>query len=66
MPRRTSPNQIHSADDLSRMSDIIQDKRYGKRAKAKKQRRNRHYEKQLLQTALLHKVVDEHSGLDES
>ena len=60
MPRRTSPQEIRTADDLSRMNDIIHDKRYGKRAKAKKQRRNRHYEKQILQTALRHKVVSSH------
>lgn len=54
-------------DDLSRMNDIIHDKRYGKRAKAKKQRRNRHYEKQILQTALRHKVVSsEYDAAEDS
>jgi hypothetical protein len=52
MGKRTSPNAIQSADDLSRLGNIVQDKRNGKRAGAKKGRRNRHYEKQLIRNAL--------------
>ena len=52
MGKRTSPNAIESADDLSQLSTIVQDKRNGKRSGAKKSRRNRHYEKQLIRNAL--------------
>ena len=52
MGKRTSPSAIQSADDLSRLGNIVQDKRNGKRSDAKKGRRNRHYEKQLLRNAL--------------
>ena len=52
MGKRTSPNAIENADDLSQLSTIVQDKRNGKRSGAKKSRRNRHYEKQLIRNAL--------------
>jgi hypothetical protein len=52
MGKRTSPNAIQSADDLSRLGNIVQDKRNGKRSGAKKGRRNRHYEKQLIRNAM--------------
>ena len=52
MGKRTSPLAIQDADDLSQLSNIVQDKRNGKRSGAKKGRRNRHYEKQLIRNAL--------------
>ena len=52
MGKRTSPKAIQSADDLSRLGNIVQDKRNGKRSGAKKGRRNRDYEKQLIRNAL--------------
>ena len=52
MGKRTSPNAIENAADLSQLSTIVQDKRNGKRSGAKKSRRNRHYEKQLIRNAL--------------
>ena len=52
MGKRTSPNAIHDADDLSHLSTIVVDKRNGKRSGAKKGRRNRHYEKQLIKNAI--------------
>ena len=52
MDKRTSPNAIHDADDLSQLSTIVVDKRNGKRSGAKKGRRNRHYEKQLIKNAI--------------
>ena len=52
MAKRTSPNAIQDAHDLSQLGSIVQDKRDGKRAGAKKGRRNRHYEKQLIRNAL--------------
>lgn len=53
MTKRSSPNEIQSLDDLSRLNEIVVDKRQGQRANAKKNRRNRHYEKQFLKTAVL-------------
>ena len=52
MSKRTSPNAIQDANDLSQLGSIVQDKRNGKRSRAKKGRRNRHYEKQLIRNAL--------------
>ncbi len=52
MVRRSSPNQIINPDDLQRLNDIVVDKRFGKRAKAKANRRNRHYEKQFMRNAV--------------
>lgn len=48
MPKRTNLNNyknIQRADDLERE---VQDKRFGKRAKSKKNRRNRHYVKNMI------------------
>lgn len=52
MAKRTSPNAIADANDLSQLASIVQDKRNGKRSGAKKGRRNRHYEKQLIRNAM--------------
>ena len=52
MGKRTSPNAIRDADDLSQLSTLVVDKRNGKRSGAKKGRRNRHYEKQLIKNAI--------------
>ena len=52
MPRRNSPNQIQSLEDLSQLSSIVNDKRRGQRSVAKKSRRNRHYEKQFIRNAV--------------
>jgi hypothetical protein len=52
MGKRTSPRAIQDASDLSQLGNIVQDKRNGKRSGAKKGRRNRHYEKQLIRNAL--------------
>lgn len=48
MPKRTSPRQIKAMDDLDNLDKIVIDKRRGKRADAKKERRNRHYTKLLI------------------
>ncbi len=61
MPKRTSPNAIKEVEDLNQLSSLVQDKRNGQRAKAKKARRNRHYEKQLLRNAMTTGVLQ--SGL---
>lgn len=52
MPRRNSPSDITTLDDLSQLSEIVVDKRQDKRANAKRSRRNRHYERQFLRNAL--------------
>ena len=57
--KRNSPNDIASLDDLSRLSEIVVDKRLGKRAVAKKNRRNRHYENQFIRNALVRSPVGE-------
>ena len=48
MPKRTSPNQIQSITDLNNLDKIVVDKRNEKRADDKKGRRNRHYNKLLI------------------
>ncbi|MCA1761854.1 MAG: hypothetical protein ABR574_10820 [Cryomorphaceae bacterium] len=48
MPKRTSPKQIKAIDDLNNLDKIVVDKRRGKRSAAKKERRNRHYTKLLI------------------
>ena len=58
MPRRNSPNDIQSLADLSRLSEVVVDKRLGKRAAAKKNRRNRHYEKQFIRNTLAHRPME--------
>jgi len=45
MPRRNSPNDIRDLADLSRLAELVVDKRHGQRPAAKKNRRNQHYEK---------------------
>jgi hypothetical protein len=52
MSKRTTPTAIENANDLSELATIVVDKRGGKRSGAKKGRRNRHYEKQLIRNAL--------------
>ncbi len=54
MPRRNSPNDIRDLGDLSRLAELVVDKRQGQRAAAKKNRRNRHYEKRFIRNTLTH------------
>ena len=61
MSKRTAPNTIGDADDLSQLSTIVVDKRNGKRSGAKKSRRNRHYEKQLIKNAISAGLLDRSS-----
>ena len=60
MAKRNSPNDINAIDDLNRLSEIVVDKRNGKRADAKKGRRNRHYEKQFIREALKDDLYGRH------
>jgi|GEM_PF-1228265 len=48
MPKRTSPNQVQHITDLNELAKIVHDKRKAKRSNAKKERRNRHYTKMLI------------------
>jgi len=52
MPRRTSVNDVKSLQDLNDLDRLVKDKRYDKRAEAKKERRNRHYVKLLIKQQL--------------
>ncbi len=54
MPLRNSPRTIEDLSDLNRLDELVVDKRLGKRASAKKNRRNRHYEKQFIRNSLTH------------
>ncbi len=66
MPKRTAPNAIKDIEDLSQLATIVQDKRNGQRSNAKKARRNRHYEKQLLRNAMTTGVLHpDQLALDE-
>ena len=65
MPRRNSPNDIRDLTDLSRLSEVVVDKRLGQRAAAKKNRRNRHYEKQFIRNTLAHLPAVDRDDADE-
>ena len=65
MSKRTAPNAIGDANDLSQLNSIVVDKRNGKRSGAKKSRRNRHYEKQLIKNALSAGLLDRRQLLDD-
>jgi hypothetical protein len=59
MPQRNSPNTIQSLTDLSHLNEVVVDKRFGQRASSKKNRRNRHYEKQFIRNTLSHGLPTE-------
>ena len=64
MPKRTNLNDhknIEKADDLEH---TVQDKRYGKRSKAKKNRRNRHYVKNFIKQIKIDLSNDERKDLE--
>ena len=63
--KRNSPNDIASLDDLSRLNEIVVDKRLGKRAVAKRNRRNRHYENQFIRNALVRSAIGAPPDEDE-
>ena len=65
MPRRNSPNDIPDLSSLSRLTDFVFDKREGQRAFAKRNRRNRHYEKQFIRNTLAHLPQTEGAQADE-
>lgn len=66
MARRNSPNDIQDLNDLSRLGEIVIDKRRGQRAAAKKNRRNRHYENQFIRNTLAHQPLMTGPHADEA
>jgi len=62
MPRRNSPTDIATLDDLSQLAETVVDKRQDKRANAKRSRRNRHYQRQFLRNATGLPVADADDG----
>jgi hypothetical protein len=54
MPLRNSSLGIEDLSDLSHLDELVVDKRFGQRSSAKKNRRNRHYEKQFIRNSLAH------------
>jgi hypothetical protein len=52
MAKRNSPRDVQGLADLSRLTEIVVDKRIAKRAIAKKSRRNRHYENQFIRNTV--------------
>jgi len=64
MPRRNTPNTIKGLDDLNALDRIVVDKRNGQRSSAKKNRRNRHYEKQFIRNALTQHLPKENLDID--
>jgi hypothetical protein len=54
MTLRNTLNVIADLSDLSNLSELVVDKRLGQRSSAKKNRRNRHYEKQFIRNSLAH------------
>lgn len=65
MPQRNSLKAIEDLSDLSHLDEIVVDKRSGQRASAKKNRRNRHYEKQFIRNSLTQRLVLERSDAVE-
>lgn len=61
MSQRNSPKAIADLDDLSHLDELVVDKRLGQRSSAKKNRRNRHYEKQFIRNSLTHGLVLDHT-----
>jgi hypothetical protein len=59
MPQRNSLNAIRDLGDLSHLGEIVVDKRSGQRASAKKNRRNRHYEKQFIRNTITHRAAED-------
>ena len=58
MTKRNSPNDIQDLDDLTRIDEIVVDKRNAKRSLAKKGRRDRHYKNQLIKNSIKNLLGD--------
>ncbi len=59
MPKRTYTTDLHTWDDATDLHHIVKDKRASKRATDEKaRRRNRRYEKRLLNAQLKHSQIN--------
>ena len=65
MTKRNLPNHIHTLDDLTRIDEIVLDKRNGKRSRSKVGRRARHVKKQFIKNALT-SLLDTQQSNNES
>lgn len=54
MTRRNSTRDFQVLDDLNSLKHKVIDKRIQQRSTAKKNRRNRHYEKQFIRNVMIH------------
>lgn len=54
MPLRNSLRAVEDLGELSHLDELVLDKRMGQRSAAKKNRRNRHVEKQFIRNSLTH------------
>ena len=57
--KRTSLKDVREISDLNDLKLLVKDKRVGKRADAKKERRNRHYVKVLIKSQLNQHDLDQ-------
>ena len=65
MSQRNPLNAIEDLDDLSHLDELVVDKRLAQRASAKKNRRNRHYEKQFIRHSLAHHLETNRKDTNE-
>jgi hypothetical protein len=65
MSQRNSLNAITDLDDLSHLDELVVDKRLAQRASAKKNRRNRHHEKQFIRHSLVHHLHSNRKDTNE-
>ncbi len=56
MTRRNSNRDFKILEDLDSLKHVVIDKRSQQRSSAKKNRRNRHYEKQFIRNVLSHEA----------
>ena len=64
MTKRNSPNDIKGLEDLSDLPKIVVDKRSEKRKPEKRNRRDRHYNKLFIKTALKDHLEIDHLEID--
>lgn len=65
MTKRSSPKDIQSLDDLNDLENKVVDKRILKRKPEKRNRRDRHYNKQFIKTALKDNLGTENDKIHE-
>lgn len=65
MPQRNSPKNINSLEDLKDLDHLIVDKRNHKRSDAKKNRRDRHYQKQFIKNTITDYTLINSENIDD-